>query len=410
MSFYPRRRQFNQQFNMPRFNMSRYNMPRWSPLSSSFGMHPLDVFSEFMPSMLNQIIDPYLSQLMNRQLRWINVPSTRALRQPRAVSKKAVMGRRVPVTVGKPSEKSAMTTLPRSLSGVKQMPQKYRILIGCTGVSPSSCRTQIKRVQDQCHLIVSGGERDRLFKRSFTLPLQVEAKKLSKFVTPTGQLCVEFPFQEMPRCLDIDLVPKICKGAEGKCAMVRVPIPEFVDPAKVQLFLKDRNELIVRFENRLTRGDSVSRVYYYNCVTLPEYVNASQIQAKSDKHRLIITAPVRGEAKEIKGGAALRPITIQRKLRQRKAKAVEPVAAAKKPISGVEKKKKPSVTPTEKKSLLPVTPTEEKKEVKPSGGEAVQKPISPKPSGTKLSEQGKIRRRPSRPRQRPPRNRKPRRR
>jgi len=112
---------------------------------------------------------------------------------------------------------------------------------------------------------------------------------------------------------------------------------------------------------------------------LPEGVNVSQLKAKSDKHRLIITAPVRTQAKEISKG--LRTIPIQRKLRQRKGvKAVSP--ERKKISAGVEKKKQLPVTPTQKKKQLSTTTGAEKKKTIPS--------IPSKPSGTKLSEQGKI--------------------
>lgn len=397
MSFNQRRGQQQQQFG---------NMPLWSPSSALFGIHPLDVLSNFMlPMQMPNIIDPFLSQLMRRNLRWIEpVPQTRRQQQqkqqfkPKVIKPKAKQqqqGKMVqqqqqqrkqvtrPVTTTRPRK----TTVPSLGSGVR-MPQKYRIHIGCTGISPSALKTKVKCVGDQAHLIVSGQERrgkegvTREFKRSFTLPTNVQCKNMCKFVTPAGGFVVEIPFQDTITSLDIDLSTKICKVPEGRIVMVRVPIPDFVDPAKVQLSLKGR-ELIVRFEERLAQcGDCVSRVFFYNRVTLPENTNLNQLSAKSDKHRLIITAPVRCGTKTISTG--LRTIPIQRKLRQRKGvKAVEPQREI---SGGVEKKKKQQpVTPKKKQQ------GEKKKNVVPTtvGGEK-KKTISPKASGTKLSELGRI--------------------
>jgi len=397
-SFFPRRRR--QPFN-------QFGMGGWSQSPSFFGrsMHPLDLFSNlgnfsnfsnFMPPMLNNmsnIIDPFLDQLMRRNLRWIGQP-TRALQPQLRRRPKSLLTQRSMTTL--PVQRRRMQqqvqvqkTTGRKLGvlgGVK-MPQKYRILIGSTGVSPSALRTQVKCVGDQRHLIVFGPQTGRgmqqgtPFKRSFTLPPQVDIKKMSKFVTPMGCFCVEFPFLEVPTSLGIQLRPQICKMPEGQVVMVRVPIPEFVDPAKVQLQLKGK-EIIVRFEERLVNCDIVQRVFYYNRVVLPEGVNVSQLKAKSDKHRLIITAPVPTQAKSISKG--LRIIPIQRKLRQRKG--VKPVSPDSKKISGgVEKKKKQlPVTPIQKKKkqLSTTTDTDKKKDISS---------ISSKPtSGTKLPEPGKI--------------------
>lgn len=403
MSFFPRRRR-----QQP---LNQFGLGGWSQTPSFFGsgMHPLDLFSSFsnfsnfMPPMLNMsnIIDPFLDQLMRRNLRWIEQP-TRALKpQQRRKQKQLPVQRSKSKTVLPVQKRRTQQQVQQvqkttgrkegTLGGAK-MPQKYRILIGCTpeGVSPSSLKTQVKCVGEQRHLIVSGGQQSgrqamhgTQFKRSFTLPPQVDTKKMSKCVTPMGAFCVEFPFLEAPTRLGIQLRPQICNTSEGEVVMVRVPIPDFVDPAKVQLQLKGNKEIIVRFEERLVKCDCVQRVFYYNRVVLPEGVNVSQLKAKSDKHRLIITAPVRTQTKEICKG--LRTIPIQRKLRQRQGgvKAVS-VEQRKKISGGVEKKKQLPVTPTQKKKQMPSTTTEEKK--KPIS----PKPISPKASGTKLSEQAKI--------------------
>lgn len=332
-------------------------MSGWSshPL---FNMLPLEFISNLVSPVLD-IVSPLedINELMTQSRSWYQVPGMQK-------KKRQLIQQR------------GWQTTPKVSRGQK-LPQKYRIVVDCTGFNPNTLKTCIKCVQDNKHLIIfSDLKKGRQFKRSYTLPKEVETKKLTKFVTPNKQFVVEFCYLDTPNCLDIDLQPKICKVPEGKCVHVNVPIPDFVDPAKVLLHVKGR-ELIVRHEERLIPcGDSCCRVMYHNRVKLPENTNVNAIKAKSDKHKLTILAPVGGVTK----GAIsqqLHSIPIQRKLRHRKMKSVSEggrVSMEKKgeSIIGKQQKLKKPVTPLTKPKTspiegkkLPITPKSTISEKKP---------------------------------------------
>lgn len=328
----------------------------WSQQPSSiFNMNPLDVISNFMSPVLD-IVSPLedIRNLMNQ--------GARMYRQTPPVLPKIVQQRRRKTT---PSVKRGQL-----------LPQKYRIVIDCTGIcDPNTVRTNIKCVQDNKHLIVTSDlKKGRQFKRSYTLPPECETKKMTKFVTPQCQLVIEFNYMDVPLSLAISPEHEICTTAEhGKCVHVRVPIADFVEPAKVKVHVKGR-DLFVHFEERIVPcGDWCSRVIYHTRVQLPQNVNLNAITAKSDKHKLTILAPIgvkKGVAAPI--SKELKDIAVKRKLRHRKARAVSVGAEQKQqvpPVTGEKKKeKKKQVQPSisEKKTPLettkPTTPISGQKE------------------------------------------------
>lgn len=335
----------------------RGGMSGWSshPL---FNMLPLELISNLVSPVLD-IVSPLedINELMNQSRSWYQVPMQKKNLQL--------------------IQKRGWQTTPKVVSRGQKLPQKYRIVIDCTGFNPNTLKTCIKCVQDNKHLIIfSDMKKGRQFKRSYTLPKEVETKKLTKFVTPNKQFVVEFCYLDTPNCLDINLQPKICKVPEGKCVHVNVPIPEFVDPAKVLLHVKGR-ELIVRHEERLIPyGDSCCRVMYHNRVKLPENTNVNAIKAKSDKHKLTILAPV-GNVTKGTISQQLRNIPIQRKLRHRKMRSVSrdvdesKVAMKGESIIGKQQKLKKPVTPLTKSKTttigkkLPITQKSTISEKKP---------------------------------------------
>jgi len=351
-------------------------MSGWSS-NPLFNMLPLDFISNLVSPVFD-IVSPLedINELVDQSLRWY--PSMQKGRQ--------LIQRREWKT-------------PQVLRGQK-LPQKYRIVIDCKGFNPNTLKTSIKCVQDNKHLIIySDIKKGVQFKRSFTLPKEVETKKVKKFVTPNKQFVVEFCYLDTPQCLDIDLVPKICKVPEGKCVHVNVPIPDFVDPLKVQLHVKGR-DLIVRHEERLIPiGDSCCRVMYHNRVKLPDNTDLSAIKAKSDKHKLTILAPV---GKVTKGAISqqLREIPVQRKLRHRKKAALSRgVGESKMPMEkkggesmiGKQQKQKKQVTPlktTTSEKKEPITSKPAISEKKPTG--IVDKPEEKKPEAAKPIDVGGV--------------------
>lgn len=211
--------------------------------------------------------------------------------------------------------------------GGQVMPQKYRISLDLPGYAPDSIRTEMTRTlkpqgRDQINLIVSsrpGVKKD--FRRSFTLPKNVQTTRMVRFMAPNGLFVVEFPLVETPTRLDIDLVPRIVRGGGREIVSLNVTIPKAIDPTKVQVSVKKR-DLILRFEEKtLSRKDTVSRVYYYNQVTLPDNTDVKQIKCELVKNnKLRITAPIRTGPLVNQGN-----IPIKRKSSPKGRKSVSPV-------------------------------------------------------------------------------------
>jgi len=279
---------------------------------------------------MSDIFDPInldIDRLLDRSLHWINVPKGRQQQSQQTRQ------RQMPRQQQSVQQQQRQQQLPKHLQQqtrmmqqqqqvVGKMPQKFRILIDCSSCNPKTLKTHIKTVNDQKHLIVCADEQkikkcepsyiNKQFKRTYTLPKQVEVNKMISFVTPNGQFVVEFPLQEVVCCLDIDMVPKIEKTPQGRIVSLRVPIPPNVDPAKVTLMVKGC-DVILRFEDRFGTEDCVSRVYFYNRCQLPDGADLNKIKCSADKHRLIITAPLRTDVTT----GQLRQIPIQRKIRHK---------------------------------------------------------------------------------------------
>jgi len=341
MSFYPR---------SGRRSGRGFMSGGWSQ-PSIFNMNPLDVISNLMSPVLD-IMSPLddIRDLMNQGAR---------------------LYRNTPSIVPKVVQQKRRKTMQRG----QLLPQKYRIVIDCTGiVDPNALKTNIKCVQDCKHLIVSSNlKKGRQFKRSYTLPPECDVKKMTKFVTPQGQLVIEFNYMDVPLSLAISPEHEICTTAEhGKCVHIKVPIADFVEPAKVKVHVKAR-DLFVHFEERIVPvGDWCSRVIYHTRVQLPQNVNLGAITAKCDKHKLTILVPIgvnKGGQQAI--SQQLHDIAVKRKLRHRKARAVSVGAEQKQqvptPVTGEKKKEKkkqvlPSIsgekqkTPLETPTTKPTTP------------------------------------------------------
>jgi len=303
---------------------------------------------------MSDIFDPInhdIDQLLDRSLHWIDVPAGRQQQSQQTRHRQMSRQQQPQQHLQQQQQQHRQSSLPKQhklnqpimphmLHTQKQqqqvqckMPQKFRILIDCSDCDPKTLKTHIKTVNNQKHLIVCADDKKTKkikcdttsskkkiditcttkFKRTYTLPKQVEVNKMISFVTPNGQFVVEFPLQEVPCCLDIDMVPKIEKNEEGrKCVSLRVPIPKSVDPAKVTLTVKGC-EVILRFEERFGMEDCVSRVYFYNRCMLPEIADLTRIKCSADKHRLIITCPLQTDSKMWQA----REIPIQRKIRHK---------------------------------------------------------------------------------------------
>jgi len=237
----------------------------------------------------------------------------------------------------------------------KEMPQKYRIAIDCCGFKQQNIRTCVKNINSVFHLIVSccsSGKQSRgvggvgavstEFRRSYTLPRNCNIKSMCKYMC-NGLFVIEFPLFEKPvlvKCAK--LKPTVVKCQGTKMVSLRVPIPELVNRANLQCFVKDR-DLILRFEYKI-QPDTVSRVYCYTKIALPAQTNLNQLKCKLNKKRLLtVCAPLivktTGSTRPIM--AKFRCIHIERKLRHRISGKVPLIG---KEIFGKQQIKKPITT------------------------------------------------------------------
>ena len=85
---------------------------------------------------------------------------------------------------------------------VPTVPKKYRITVDCTGYSPELIKTELK--DNNTIVIVSGKEESKTdkhnfsnkeFRKSYTLPNDVEAEKMVSFMTLGDRLVIEFPLK-----------------------------------------------------------------------------------------------------------------------------------------------------------------------------------------------------------------------
>jgi len=159
---------------------------------------------------------------------------------------------------------------------------------------------------------------------------------------------------------------------------LRVPIPLNVDPAKVTLTVKGR-DVILRFEDRFGTEDCVSRVYFYNRCQLPDNTDLNKIKCCADKHRLIITAPLRTDVT-----CQSRQIPIQRKIRHKTLLSTGQQdmnissSRQKQLTQQQQQQKKKNVLSSTSRSKSPITTEQKKKSsIKSSSLEQKQKSTSP---------------------------------
>ena len=79
-----------------------------------------------------------------------------------------------------------------------RVPQKYRVVVDCAGYEPKSIKTEISGRK----LTVTGREEYKTgtddfstkeFKKAYDLPTHAETDKMVSFMTPYGNLIIEFP-------------------------------------------------------------------------------------------------------------------------------------------------------------------------------------------------------------------------
>lgn len=246
------------------FPRRMFDMDTWLPSTVS-GLSPLQ--SAMIPSTLD-VFDPFdeLDRMMSRNLRWIDRPAS---------------------------------ILPALLPVV---PQKYRITVECPGYNADNIKTELKEQHGRHVLKVHGKEETgkkgsddystKEIKKTFTLPANIEHEKMVSFMTPGGHFVIEFPLRETAMTPNLGLLPQIMDvSGGGKQVQMQFPLPENIDPSKVQVSIKDR-DLIMRVEDSTETPDSISRVHIFNRTTLPENTDLDAIKCVIENNQLRVTAPV----------------------------------------------------------------------------------------------------------------------
>lgn len=190
---------------------------------------------------------------------------------------------------------------------VPRVPHKYRIAVDCAGYNPKSIKTELSA--DKTKLVVSAKEGEtaanedgdfsvKEFRRTYTLPKDVEVDKMVSFVTGEGRLVVEFPLklEEKKNVSNNESLPVIAEENGKKHVKVNFEVPNGIDPSKISVSCKDR-DLIVQAEDKVEKPDGVSQFYYYRRSTLPENTNFDGLKCKLVNNKLMIEAPIDPEIK-----------------------------------------------------------------------------------------------------------------
>jgi HSP20 family molecular chaperone IbpA len=183
-----------------------------------------------------------------------------------------------------------------------RVPQKYRIMIDCSGFNPKN----IKVEHSGRKVYITGKEEYRGtaedyslkdFKKSYDVPAQAEIEKLICFMTTTGYLVVEFPLKETTNHSNGDLIPKIVDTTGGGKAMtMKFSLPDNVDQTKIWLFIKDR-DFIVKTEDMSQKHHLYAKFFYYKRAVLPENTDFDLLKCTYEGNKLVITAPLKTEYK-----------------------------------------------------------------------------------------------------------------
>lgn len=186
---------------------------------------------------------------------------------------------------------------------------RYRITIDCSGYNPKSIATKVS--EDKSKLIVTAKDGEvkadgddysvREFKKTYSLPGNVETEKLTSFLTSNGNLVIEMPIKREEHKLTLvnDGHLQVVDENGLKTLKLNLSVPTGIDPSKIKVTCKDR-DLIVQAEEKTENDHQKSQVYYYRRSTLPENTDFSSLKCSFENNQLSITAPVHPEQNTIK--------------------------------------------------------------------------------------------------------------
>lgn len=208
------------------------------------------------------------------------------------------------------------------LDSEPRVPKKHRVTLDCKGYQNESIKTEIKDGK----LIVTGSEGSgkaddadfslKQFRKSFDLPKNIDADKLSRFMSDNGRLVVEIPLkpatdqdskQQLQKTTPTtaamnrnDGFPRIVQNDKGdKSVMVKLDLPKSIDPAKLSVTCKNR-DLILKAESVEEKDDMCHKTYFYKRMTLPDETDIESLKCVCENRQLTISAQVVSEEQQEK--------------------------------------------------------------------------------------------------------------
>jgi len=215
-------------------------------------------------------------------------------------------------------DRLTLSPLALAIQKRKKPLNKHRVVVDCAGFDADSLKTEIvnnKLVVSGCKLDKKNADDDESdyslseFRRRFELPANLDADKMVSFVAPRGQLIVEIPFKrpednnEAASSSAPNLPTVVEREGGGQEARLSLALPKSIDPAKLQVSVKDR-DVIVKYEDKIEKKDEAngaveySQISYYRRCTMPENTDLSGIKCVFDQEnasQLMLTAPLKSK-------------------------------------------------------------------------------------------------------------------
>ncbi len=158
-----------------------------------------------------------------------------------------------------------------------QVPEKWRVTVDCSGYEPKHVHIELKHDK----LVVWGREESsqevqdpaqfhvKTFKRMFDIPPNAVQQKYTSFMTPDGKLIVEMPLAETETRPHDHKQAKFERTLSGnETVSVSFRVPQGIDPAKVNISVKDNN-LVMHVEDEQKTQDSMYKVHLYRRTSMP---------------------------------------------------------------------------------------------------------------------------------------------
>jgi HSP20 family molecular chaperone IbpA len=179
------------------------------------------------------------------------------------------------------------------------VPQKYRITLDCAGFDSKCIKFEWKGKcltvcgkEEMIKCAMTGDFSCKEFKKTYTMPENVECEKMVSFFTTEGMLVMEWPLKETAKHMNTDLFPQIVDENGCKMMKMKFAVPENIKPECIHVTIKDRC-LIVKCEDKKIKADGVSKFFFYKKTTLPENCDFDALKCNfTDDHFICVKCPI----------------------------------------------------------------------------------------------------------------------